>query len=71
MDNNTEEQAIIEPEIQLSIEDFCSDLSLTCKRVELIGAFAHVEMTYGRQRDTESNYQARFEAFVGKPVGEA
>lgn len=52
----------------MSILDFCTRLSETVSRPELIGAFAHVEQKAQRVSDTEANYRARFDAFINKPV---
>ena len=53
---------------QLTLEEFCTRLSATDKRVELIGAFYFVEKSADRTKDYESEYQSRFTAFVNKPV---
>ena len=58
----------VNPESALSITDFCTRLSETVSRPELIGAFAHVEQKAGRVKDTASGYGARFDAFINKPV---
>lgn len=55
-------------EFPLSLEEFCKRLSASDRRVELIGAFHHVEKSAGRDRDTESAYSARFVAFVNQPA---
>lgn len=55
-------------EFPLTLEEFCSRLSLTDKRVELIGAFAHVETAEGRVKDVESAYAARFADFINQPA---
>ncbi len=60
---------ITEPgEFPLTLEEFCSRLSTTDKRVELIGAFAHDETRAGRIKGLASEYEARFRAFVTKPA---
>lgn len=51
-----------------SIEEFCSHLSLTDARVELIGAFHAVEKRAGRVKDLAEQYLARFEAFINAPA---
>ena len=59
----------VEPaEYPLSLEEFCTRLSVTDKRVELIGAFAHEETRAGRTKGLASEYEARFRAFVTKPA---
>lgn len=52
----------------VTLDEFCMRLSKSDKRVELIGAFHFVENKAGRLKDAEHKYQARFEAFVNKPV---
>ncbi len=52
----------------LSLDEFCQRLSATDKRVELIGAFHHVEKAAGRGQDTSGNFAARFEAFANQPA---
>lgn len=55
-------------EFPLSLEEFCTRLSLDDKRVELIGAFNHAEKGAGHNKDTESAYKARFSAFINQPA---
>lgn len=57
-----------EKDPKLSITDFCTRLSETVSRPELIGAFAAVEQRAGRVSDTAAKYRARFDAFVNQPV---
>lgn len=52
----------------LTLDEFCTQLSQSDKRVELIGGFHHVERKNGRVRDTEAAYRARFDAFVKAPA---
>lgn len=52
----------------LTVEEFCTRLSASDRRVELINAFCFVERTAGHYKDAESNYQSRFQTFVNKPV---
>jgi hypothetical protein len=62
-------EQLTEPsEFALTLEEFCSRLSTTDKRVELIGAFAHEETRAGRIKGLASEYEARFRAFVTKPA---
>ena len=55
-------------EFPLSIDEFCSRLSASDKRVELIGAFNHVEKTAGRSNDLESAYLSRYAVFANAPA---
>ena len=52
----------------LPLEEFCQRLSVTDRRVELIGAFYSEETRAGRVKDTESNFSARFNKFVSQPA---
>lgn len=53
---------------QVTLNEFCTRLSMTDRRVELIGGFHFTETKAGRNKDAESNYQARYTAFLTKPV---
>lgn len=58
----------VAPALKQHLNEFCSRLSATVKRPELIGAFEHSERVSGRLEDTEAEFKARFTAFVNKPV---
>lgn len=63
------EQAAAEPaEFPLSVEEWCTQLSATDRRPELIGAFASVEAKAGRGRDLPSAYAKRYGAFIKTPA---
>lgn len=49
---------------RVSLKRFCMDLSLTDKRVEMIGGFHHTEKFAGRLLDTVENFTARYTAFA-------
>jgi hypothetical protein len=53
---------------ELTLTEFCTLLSQSDKRVELIGAFNFVETKAGHTKDTEANFRKRFTAFINKPV---
>lgn len=55
-------------EFPLTLEEFCIRLSITCKRVELIGAFSVMEAQAGNTKDLESAFMARFDAFAKRPI---
>lgn len=57
-----------EPVAEVTLTEFCTALSRSDKRVELIGGFNSVETKAGRLKDTEANFRKRFTAFVNKPV---
>jgi hypothetical protein len=55
-------------EFPLTLDEVCSRMSLTDRRVELIGAFHADEKANGRTKDTETAYKARFVAFCKQPA---
>lgn len=55
-------------EPKLSLVEFCTRLSESVKRPELIGGFEFIERRAGRVKDTASAYQQRFDAFIKTPV---
>ena len=63
-----QDSAAVAKEFPLTLGEFCTRLSGTDRRVELIGAFEHAERVAGRAKDTESAYAARFVAFVSQPA---
>lgn len=52
----------------LTLDEFCTQLSTTDKRVESIGAFYATEKAAGRTKDTAPAYSGRFDAFLAKPM---
>jgi hypothetical protein len=52
----------------LSLNEFCTRLSKTDRRVELIGAFQSSEKRAGRNKDTESAFAARYSDFINQPA---
>lgn len=52
----------------LTVDEFCSRLSVSDRRVELIGAFHATEKAAGRVKDLESAFRSRFEAFINSPA---
>jgi len=52
----------------MALEEFCARRSSDDKRIELIGGFFHVEKRAGHLRDTEANFNARFQAFANAPA---
>ena len=54
--------------ITMSLTEFCTRLSETVKRPELIGAFEFRERTAKRNKATEAEFRQRFDAFVNTPV---
>jgi hypothetical protein len=55
-------------EFPVTLTEFCSRLSATDKRVELIAAFHHDEEAAGRLSDLEGAYRTRLAAFAARPV---
>ena len=60
--------AVQEPVENISLDEFCTRISGTDKRVELIGAFFKMETAAGRTTAVESEFTARLAAFATKPV---
>lgn len=56
------------PEPKITLTEFCVRVSNKQNRPELLGGFEFVEKAAKRLKDTESAYQARFEAFERTPV---
>lgn len=52
----------------LSLEHFCTNLSASDNRVELISAFHDEETRAGRVNDTDEVFRARFQAFCSRKV---
>lgn len=55
-------------EFPLSVEEWCTQLSATDRRPELIGAFASVETRAGRGRALPSAYAKRYAEFIKTPA---
>lgn len=52
----------------LTLDEFCTRLSLRDKRVEMIGGFYHVEKQSSRLKDTEAAFAERYAAFQNQPA---
>lgn len=61
-----------EPEVstaeELTLNEFCTRLSITDRRVELIGGFHRAETLAGKVKDTEDAFSARFVEFCNAPA---
>lgn len=57
-----------QPAEELSLSEFCTRLSSSDRRVELIGGFERAERIAGRVKATESAYAARYAAFLSQPA---
>lgn len=55
-------------EIPLSLVEYCTRLSATDRRVELIGAFHSEEAAAGNAVDVASAYADRFAQFINRPA---
>jgi hypothetical protein len=55
-------------EFPLSLQEYCTRLSMTDRRVELIGGFEYYERVAGRMKDTATEYDKRFAAFANLPA---
>lgn len=57
-----------QPDEEVTLKEFCTRLSMSDRRVEMIGGFHADETREGRFKDTEARYRGRYEAFINKPV---
>lgn len=53
---------------EVTLNEFCIRLSVSDKRVEMIGAFNYSETVAGHMKDTEDAFAARYQTFINKPV---
>ncbi|MEY8688440.1 MAG: hypothetical protein AB9M53_00990 [Leptothrix sp. (in: b-proteobacteria)] len=65
---DTTDAAAAPEAIELTLEEFCTRLSVTDKRVELIGGFYSSEKRAGRVKDVETAFAGRFVAFATQPA---
>lgn len=63
-----EKPEVIQDDFKLSLKEFCTRISSTDRRVELIGGFFAHEKGAGRMNDFESAYKARLENFAKRPA---
>lgn len=68
MDENTTTDDASLASQELTLTEFCTRLSITDRRVEMIGGFEYSERIAGRIKDTESGFAARYQVFINKPV---
>ena len=70
--SKTEAKTAAQPQVvaedDITVDEFCTRLSKTDKRVELIGAFHFDEKQAGRIKDADSAFSARFVEFANKPA---
>lgn len=52
----------------VTLDEFCSGLSQSDKRVEMIGAFHSAETSSSRFKDPLAAYQSRYSAFINAPA---
>jgi hypothetical protein len=57
-----------EDHFPLTLNEFCTQLSGTDKRVSLIGGFHHTETVAGTIKDTIAAFTARYETFINQPA---
>lgn len=55
-------------ELPLSLQEFCTRLSVKDNRVELISGFEMSERLAGRLKDTDSAYNGRYQEFINQPA---
>lgn len=53
---------------EVTLTEFCTRISASDRRVELIGAFNHIETKAGRIKATEKEFLSRFDAFIKQPA---
>lgn len=64
-----EDTVKVEPDqYPLSLDEFCTRISQSDRRVELIGGFHRHAQLAGVTSDTESNFRAQFERFLKQPA---
>lgn len=68
VDEKVAEPVVEQSDFPLTLDEFCSQLSLTDKRVESIGAFHATEKAAGRTKDTAPAYSGRYTAFLNQPM---
>lgn len=57
-----------EQSFDMTLEQFCAELSTMDKRVELIGGFYSAEKAAGHIKASHADFSARFEAFQNQPA---
>jgi hypothetical protein len=57
-----------EPQIPLSLDEFCQRLSATSRRVALIGGFHAWAKAQGLVKDVETTFQAAWNRFISLPA---
>lgn len=66
--NTTDLVDVEVPAVAISLTEFCTRLSETVKRPELIGAFHSVEKAAGRVSAAQAAFRQRFDDFANAPV---
>lgn len=65
----TAPKAVAAPgDFPLTLDEFCTRLSQSDRRVELIGGFHAHERAAGHTKDVETAFAARFVSFVNQPA---
>lgn len=67
---STETAAPADPvmNFDMTLDEFCAQLSATDRRIELIGGFNHSARQAGHLKGSEASFRERFEQFINKPV---
>lgn len=68
MEDNDSNSQPVPDSFPLTLDEFCTRLSLKDKRVEMIGAFNAMERHAGHVKDTEVAYQTRYNDFLTQPA---
>lgn len=58
----------VETSVEITLTEFCTRLSETLRRPELIGAFEFVERNAGRVKATQEAFKSRFDKFINSPA---
>lgn len=66
--DTSNDDASVEVAEMVTLDEFCTRLSKSDQRVELIGGFHYTEAAAGHIKDADSAFQNRFTVFVNKPV---
>ena len=62
------EEVVTTTESPITLTEFCQSLSLTDKRVEMLGAFFAAQKRLGNMKNTNSAYLKLFNDFANAPA---
>lgn len=67
-DLTSSDAAQVPTTFELTLQEYCLRLSTRDRRVELIAGFHHEESAAGQLKDSETAFQARFNAYCTQPA---